>query len=114
MFFVDYVSGEEKRKLVGIGSIREIGIRYALLWDYLAQCIIRSIDNLVLLKYEEFVVDPARHLAAVYSALGVSLQRMPEMPVSEARTRREALSVAEVDAIQKHCADSAGYFGYEL
>ena len=114
MFFVDYVSGEEKNKLVGIGSIREIEVRYALLWDYLAQCIIRSIDDLVLLKYEEFVVDPARHIVAVYKALGITLQLVPEMPASKAISHREVLSAAEVDAIQKHCADSAGYFGYEL
>ena len=114
MFFVDYVSSEEKRRLVGISNVKEIEIRYALLWDYLAQCIVRSVDKLILLKYEEFVVDPARHLAAVYSALGVNLKRMPEMPASEARSRREVLSTAEMDAIQKHCADSAGYFGYEL
>lgn len=114
MFFVDYASDQERRKIASIGSIREIEVRYALLWDYLAQCIIRSIDNLVLLKYEEFVVDPARHLAAVYHAIGVNLDHMPDMPVSEARTRRDILSVAEVDAIQKYCADSAGYFKYEL
>jgi len=114
MFFVDYASNEERKKLVRIGAIRELEIRYALLWDYLAQCIIRKIDNLILLKYEEFVIDPARHLAAAYSALGVNLQRMPEMPVSEARTRREVLSAAEVGAIRKYCVDSAGCFGYVL
>ena len=114
MFFVDYASDQESRKLVRIGGIRDIETRYALLWDYLVQCIIRGIDHLVLLKYEEFVIDPARHLAAVYSALGVNLQHMPEMPVSEARTRRDSLSMAEVDAIRKYCSDSAGYFGYEL
>ncbi len=113
-FFIDYASDQEGESLLRIGSVREIEIRYALMWDYLAQCIIRKIDDLVLLKYEEFVVDPAGHLAAVYSALDVNLQRMPEMPVSEARTRREVLSAAEVGAIRKYCADSAGYFGYEL
>ena len=114
MFFVDYVSSEERNKLVRIGSVKQVETRYALLWDYLAQCIIRSIDSLVLLKYEEFVVDPARHIVAVYKALGITLQPVPEMPASEARSRREVLSSAELDAIQKHCAGSAGFFGYEL
>ena len=114
MFFIDYASDQESEKLVNIGGIREIEIRYALLWDYLAQSMIRRINDLVLLKYEEFVVDPARHLAAVYNAFGLNRQRMPEMPVSEARTRRDILSAAEVNAIRKYCADSAGYFGYEL
>jgi len=113
-FFVDYASGQESKKLVNIGMYRDIEMRYALLWDCLAQCIIRRIDDLALLKYEEFVVDPARHLAAVYSALGANQQRMPEMPVSEARTRRDILTVAETNAIRNYCADSAGYFGYEL
>jgi hypothetical protein len=114
MFFVDYAGGQERREIERMAGIREIEIRYALLWDYLAQCIIKSIDNLILLKYEEFVVDPAKHLAAVYRALGVNLQHLPEMPVSKVRTRREVLSVAEVDAIQKYCADSAGHFEYAL
>ena len=114
VFFVDYANDQEGRKLAGIGSKGQIEMRYALLWDYLAQCIIRRINDLVLLKYEEFVVNPARHLAAVYSALGVNQPRMPEMPVSQVRTRRDILSAVEVDAIRQYCADSAGYFGYEL
>jgi len=114
MFFVDYASNQESKILARIGGVEEIETRYALLWDYLAQCIIRRVDNLVLLKYEEFVVDPARHLTAVYSVLGVNLQHMPEMPVSEARMRRDVLSAAEVDAIRRYCSDSAAYFGYEL
>lgn len=114
MFFVDYATEQQKAEIIRIGGIREIETRYARLWAFLARCIISSIDNLVVLKYEQFVVDPATQLAGVYRALGIELSHMPDMPVSRARTRRTELSAAEVDAIRMHCADTAGYFEYEL
>jgi len=114
MFFVDYASDRERRQIIDIASVREIEIRYALLWDFLAQCIIRNVDDVILLKYEEFVIDPAKYIAAVYAGLGVGLRSMPEIAASEARMRREALSAVEVNAIQKYCAGPAKQFGYEL
>ena len=114
MFFIDYASDRDRRQIVDIARIREIETRYALLWDFLARCIIRSVGDVVLLKYEEFVADPENHIAAVFAGLGIDVRSMPEMPASEVRMRREALSVAEVGAIQKYCADSARHFGYVL
>lgn len=114
VFFSDYANNETGRALARIGSIGEIEIRYALLWNLMANCIIRNIDNIILIRYEDFVVDPASHIAAVYRTLGITLQSMPEIPASEARVHRDALSAAEADAIGKYCAESAGYFGYEL
>ena len=114
MFFVDYATEQQRAEIIRIGRIAAVETRYAHLWAFLARCIISSIGNLVVLKYEQFVVDPVMQLANVYRSLGIDSPQLPDMPVSRARTRRTELSAAEIDAIRMHCADTAGYFEYEL
>lgn len=113
-FFAAYASEQGKREIAGICAIPLVEIRYAAMWDFLARRMLGQLDNLLLLKYEELVTDPARYLAAVYNALGLSMQVLPEMPASRARTRRGGLSAAEMDAIRQYCSGSARDLGYEL
>jgi hypothetical protein len=76
--------------------------------------IIEHLDDLILFRYEDFVVDPARHIDGLYRLIGKTVRLKSAMVSSKARMHKDVLSSSEQACIRKHCSVAASRLGYIL
>jgi hypothetical protein len=114
VFLGDYSDSPGSEEIVRICQVPELETRYALLWNFLALRIIEYLDDLILFRYEDFVVAPMRYLTDLYRLMGKDMRLKSAIVPSQARIHRDVLCASEQERIREHCGVSAGQLGYIL
>lgn len=109
-----FFSIQARQRLEEISFTRNPAMRRALLWRHLAELILENRDRVLLLRYEEMVVQPAAVLQQILFASSSKLKLRFNAPVapSTVRTRRGGLDKEDLQAIRRLCGQSAVALGY--
>jgi len=111
-----FLSHWQTQRLGEIAATPQVAVKRALLWRYLAECVLLNRNQLILVRYEELVPFPETILRQI-------LPRIPGAPPfvntgkiipSTLRHKREVLTTEDKAAILDLCQDSALALGYEL
>lgn len=106
----------QRQRLAEIVSTPREAVKRALLWRYLAECLLMNRQQLLLIHYEDFVQTPVTILQTI-------LQQIPHAPPfyrtekiipSTIRQKREVLDAEDRQAIFDICGQSAIELGYEI
>jgi hypothetical protein len=108
-----WITGMQRRELIAIAAIPDAASRRAAWWRYLADLILESRDQLVLIRYEDLVRKPRDILREIIGDWPAGEARETIEP-STARRRREILDGDDLAAIRGLCADSARKLGIDL
>ena len=105
------ISNQQRKALSVIDETDDFEIKRALLWNYLSERIYENRDSIILIKYEDFVVNPNLELKKIF-------EHFPDVkfdfPTSEIRTKRNSVSDEEICKIKKVCSKAASDFNYHL
>ena len=103
----------QRRDLAAIGGCAEPPLRRALLWRHLAGLLLARRRDLHVVRYEDLIADPR---GALTRFLGPTFSDLPHDAIQELvpRSRRAALSAADIEAIADVCVEPAAALGYEL
>ena len=99
-----FLSDSQRAELERIAAIPEVATRRAAWWAYFAGLIIESIDDLVLVRYEEMVCDPARVIEAILSGGNAGNLEEP-MSSSPPKRKLDVLDDEDLQAIGTLCSD---------
>ncbi|MEZ5672035.1 MAG: sulfotransferase [Thiotrichaceae bacterium] len=106
----------QRQQLQEIAHTESALLRRALLWRYLAMCLLEYQAWLHLVKYEELVMQPCEHVEKI-------LQQLPNAPpllwiqspqASQIRQQRDVLDSQEKQVINAVCGQIAQQFGYVI
>ncbi len=110
-FDEEMITEQQKNALKEIEITEDFEIKRALLWNYLAEIIDKNREDIILVQYEKFIVNPNSELASLFSYF-------PDLkfnfPTSELRSYRDEMSEEEILKITKVCSNIASGFGYHL
>jgi len=112
------LSHEERLIMASIETQEELAIKRALWWNFLANRILRNLDRIVLVKYEDFIADSGLETRRARRHLGLPRSRiLARYKVFRNLTevdRSSELSAFELECIRGICATTAARFGYEI
>jgi hypothetical protein len=106
----------QRQRLADIAATSEEAVKRALLWRYLAECLLTEQQQLTLIHYEELILHPMKVLTTV-------LKQMPYLPPlylskkiepSKIRQKRNILDDRDRQALGDLCGQIALEFGYEI
>lgn len=101
------------QEIKDIESEKDFEIKRALLWNYLAGILERNKENIILIKYEDFVQNPNTEIAKVTEKFpGFRLEY--DFPKSNIRSDRKVLHGDEIEKIKEVCNNMAAKFGYDI
>jgi hypothetical protein len=93
-----------------IEAIQDLAVRRARHWHFLAQRVLDSLHDLILVRYEELVTNPRPVLSRIFRGWDAGVPRQPVLP-SAIRHRREALTDEDLSAIFAICSQPAAELG---
>lgn len=111
-----FLAAWQHQSLANIVVAKSEPLKRALLWRYLADCLLKNAEQLIILHYEELVTQPIKILEKI-------LQQIPQAPplngtdkitASTVRQKREVLNDEDLQAIADICGESAVALGYNL
>jgi hypothetical protein len=107
------LSDPQRRDLAAISGCTEPPLRRALLWRHLAGLLLTRRRDLHVVRYEDLAADPGSELTRF---LGPTFSHLTHdaIPPLVPRSRRAALSAADVEAIADVCVEPAAALGYDL
>ncbi|MEK8018244.1 MAG: sulfotransferase [Candidatus Parabeggiatoa sp.] len=106
----------QRHRLAEIAATDEDFLKRALLWRYLAECLLTYAHSMTLIHYEELVRQPTKALKTI-------LQQIPNAPPfycsekitpSVIRQKRKILEVDDIQAIGDICNQHAIALGYHI
>lgn len=104
----------QRNWLQAIGETSREADKRALLWCYLAECVLQHAHHLVIIRYEDLVQQPEAVLKAI-------LRQIPHVPTvfatekivaSKIRQKREVLDQDDLHAVDTLCSHYAAALGY--
>jgi hypothetical protein len=108
-----WLSGMQRRELQRVANLAEIADRRAAWWRYLAGLVLEAtatLNDVVLVRYEELVSDPANIVRRILDGYDAGKLREPIVP-SAPRRKAGALDGRDVQAIRALCSDVAEEMG---
>jgi len=113
-----YMSELEKRQLRQVEAESDTDVRRALWWNFLANRILKNIDRIELIRYEDFAKDPLPLILESGAALGLSKRTVKRhggrlRPIN-VHDRHHEVSAFQLESIRGICASTAARFGYEI
>lgn len=105
----------QRQRLAEIAATSEDAVKRALLWRYLAECLLTHANQIILLHYEEVVSQPTQVLQTLLKQIpnAPSGYNMAKITPSIVRQKREVLDALDVQAIGDICSQYAFELGYE-
>ena len=104
----------QREQLQAIANTDFLPLKRALLWRYLAECVLYFQPHLTLVHYESLVQHPKKTLHAILNTLPTPpLYPTEKIEPSTVRQKREVLDDADKQAIQDICSQTARLLGYE-
>ena len=105
-----WLSDSDRGSLREIGNTTDAALRRALLWRHFAGMILRNREHVLLVRYQDFVREPALALARILEGYQPG-QLVRPLTQSEPRRTGEALDQQEKDVIRSVCQDAARALG---
>lgn len=102
---------QQKNAIKQINETEDFEVKRALLWNYLAEIINKNRDSVILIRYEDFIVNPNLELQKIFVHFPDATF---DFPVSELRSKRAAMNEEEIIKITKICGKTAQKFNYKL
>lgn len=103
----------QRQRLADIAATTDMAWRRALLWRYLAEIILTHAHQLIIIRYEELVTQPAQLLKKLFRQLPpASCLSLPPITPSTVRHQREILDEEDRQAIADICNPGAIELGY--
>jgi len=104
----------QKQQLQEIALTESAMLRRALLWRYLATCLLEYHDWIHLIHYETLVTHPVDSLEKILRVIpnAPPLQWIQPVSASQIRQQREVLTAQEIQTINAVCGQTAHQFGY--
>lgn len=109
-----YLSPAQRLALTEIAQAPTVVQRRALMWCYLAECLLTHQKSLLILKYESMVTNPLGAVQKIFDHAEMPFPPQLREPVSpsQVRSKSQVLSAADRAAINGICGDTAAKFGY--
>ena len=113
--FVDHpqlmwLAGREREALQSVAATADLATRRALWWRFLADRVLEHRNELLLVRYEELVAEPAAELERILAGCRAGTLRSPVAP-STVRSRRSLLDDDDLAAISEICSPAADRLG---
>jgi hypothetical protein len=111
-----FLTGWQRQYLQEIADCTDEALKRALLWRYLAECILMYRNQLIVLNYETLVIQPTEIVKLILqrSAARLPLRFTQPITPSVARQKREILDSHDKQAIGDICRQYALEFGYDI
>jgi hypothetical protein len=94
-------------------AMKDLAVRRARHWHFLAQRVLDSLHSVILIRCEELVTNPRPVLTRILRGWDAGMPRQPVLP-SEIRRRREALTDEDLSAIFAICSQPAAELGLSM
>jgi hypothetical protein len=107
------LAAPQQRDLAAISVCTDPPLRRALLWRHLAGMLLACRRDLHVVRYEDLTADPRGPLTRILGP-GFPHQAHDAIPALAPRSRRAALTAADVEAIADVCMEPAAALGYDL
>jgi len=106
----------QRQQLQEIALTESAILRRALLWRYLAMCLLEYREWLHLVHYETLVTHPVETLEKILRVIpnAPPLQWIQPVAPSQIRQQREMLTAQEIQTINAICGQVASEFGYRI
>ena len=105
----------QRQRLADIAATTDIAWRRALLWRYLAEIILTHAHQLIIIRYEELVTQPAQVLKKLFRQIPQApFLSLPPITPSTVRQKREILDDDDRQAIADICNPGAIELGYSI
>jgi hypothetical protein len=108
-----WLPGPLLEELREIEATKDLAVRRARHWHFLAQRVLDSLHHVILVRYEELVTDPRPVLSRILRGWDAGVPRQPVLP-GEVRRRREALADEDLSAIFAICSQPAAELGLAM
>jgi hypothetical protein len=105
-----WLTGCQRMQLKKIAAIPDAASRRAAWWNYFASLILESREHLILVRYSDLVLHPARTIERIAQDWPIGMSREP-IATSSIRQKREALDGNDIAAIKALCGASARALG---
>ena len=105
-----WLASPEREALQSIAATADPATRRALWWSFLAERVLEHRNELLLVRYEELVAEPAAELERILSGCRAGALRSP-VAASTARSRRSLLDDDDLAAISDICSPAADRLG---
>ena len=103
-----WLCGRQRKGAAYIAGVEDAAERRSALWRYLAELILAQAKNLILVRYEELVVDPMKVLKEILKGWKGHYRMVETMEPSQPRLKkRAALNEKDVQSIRAICTQSA-------
>ncbi|GEM_PF-520505 len=111
-----FLSPWQRDRLAEIAAAPKDALKRALLWRYLAECILTDAAQLTVVRYEELVLEPAKVLQTILDHIpnAPPLQGIEKITPSTVRQKRELLDTDDLQAIREICSQYAAELGYSF
>ncbi len=105
----------QREQLQEIANTDFLPLKRALLWRYLAECLLYFQSQLTLVHYETLVQQPLKTLKSILATVPTPhLYPTEKIVASTVKHKREVLEENDKQAIQDVCAQAAKLLGYHL
>jgi hypothetical protein len=108
-----WLTGRQQQELRAVGAIADPTSRRAAWWAYLANLILQSRDQLIIVRYEDLVTNPKEVLVQILRDWPAGVEIEPIEP-SVVRQRRELLTDDDVLAVRTLCHAQARVLGLSI
>ncbi len=111
-----FLSPWQRESLAEIAATPKDALKRALLWRYLAECILTDAAQLTVVRYEELVLEPIKVLQTILAHIPNAplLQGIDKITPSTVRQKRELLDIDDIQAIREICSQYATELGYSF
>lgn len=111
-----FLAGWQRQYLLEIAECNDAALKRALLWRYLAECILVQREKLILVPYENLVQQPLEYVKNILKRTSTKIPLQFKEPVvsSIPRQKRQILDSLDKQAIGDICGQHALELGYEL
>jgi len=113
-FLLEYADEIGKKAINRVLNKKKLSQRYAMWWDYLAKTLVKKSSQLILIRYEDMVVNPQETINKIYDAASFPVDMLENLEPSSPRSHRDKLSGEIIDSINEYCKNSAAKLGYKL
>jgi len=109
-----FLSPWQRDRLAEIAASPKEHLKRALLWRYLAECILTDAAQLTVVRYEDLVLEPVKVLQTILDHIpnAPHLQGIEKITPSTVRQKRELLETDDIQAIRDICSQYAAELGY--
>jgi len=106
----------QRQRLAEVAETSRASIKRALLWRYLAECLLMNAHQIIWLRYEQLVTQPVTVLKSLLAQIphAPTFHPTEKIIASTIRQKREVLDAEDFQAIRDICGQTAVELGYEM